>query len=316
MTSELTPVPIQLLLKSPELFQHVEVHVKVTDKFIKLNLAGDSFLQMLQKLRTKGVVHVYLHEEDFNNIIINMQATLQDKGFFDPATAPEKKIEVSEAVTEMARQFIRQYGVNKEVIEVLRESNAQIQQLLKDSPGLHAFVKRFKNHCSEEFMKISVTNFLVGIVIEQFPWKSKLIVQKTILAGLLCDITLEGPQDFAAIKNYESQGGELPENLRLHPQFAAEILHRKRDIIPIETINIVELHHERPDGKGFPHGLSLSRFSQLSAIFIISQRFVDKLFETDFNYQKQSESIRQLQDIYHGGVFDKAMDALRNVIDN
>lgn len=316
MTQELTPVPIDLLQKNPELFQHVEIHVRVTDKFIKLNVAGDSFIQILRKLTTKGVVHVYLHEEDFNNIIINLQSNLKSNGFFDPATAPEKKVAVAEEVMEMSRQFIKKYGVNKEVIEALRETNGQIQQLLKETPGLHAFVKRFKDHCSEEFMKVNVTNFLVALVIEQFPWKSKLIVQKTILAGILCDITLEGPEDFAAIKNYESRGGELPDNLRLHPQRAAEILHRKRDLIPMETINIVELHHERPDGTGFPHGFSLSRFNQLSAIFIISQRFVEKLFDTEFNYQKQSESIRQLQEIYQGPVFDKAVDALRNVIDN
>lgn len=314
LQDSLTPIPVVHLLKHPHLFQGVEVHVRVAEKFVKLNFAQDSFTQILDKLKDKGVIHVYLHEEDFSKVIAHFQNTLSSKSFYDPTTTDEQKVEVSATAMTLARDFIKTFGVNKEVIEVMKAANGKIQEILGTSPGLHAFVKRFKNSCSEEFLKVNVTNFLAGMLIDQFPWKSPLIVQKTMLAGMMCDITLS-PADFEAIKRFETDGTPLDETVRRHPLAVAEILTRKRDLIPAETITIVEQHHERPDGKGFPHGITTTRFNQLSAIFIVSQRFVDMLFESQFDYKKHHEMIQRLKAVYHGGPFDKTLDALINTVD-
>lgn len=314
MLDSLTPIPVVHLLKHPDLFQGVEVHVRIAEKFVKLNFAKDSFTQILDKLKAKGVIHVYLHEEDFSRVIAHFQNNLSSKSFYDPSTTDEQKIEVSETAMTLARDFIKTYGVNKEVIEVMKAANGKIQELLNTSPGLHAFVKRFKNNCSEEFLKINVTNFLAGMLIDQFPWKTQLIVQKTMLAGMMCDISLS-KADFDAIKRFEADGTPLDETIRKHPLTVSEILMRKRDLIPGETVTIVEQHHERPDGKGFPLGITATRFNQLSAIFIVSQRFVDMLFESQFDYKKHPEMIQKLKAIYQGGPFDKAMDALIKTVD-
>lgn len=314
MESELTPIPVIHLLKHPDLFKGIEVHVKISEKFVKLNFANDSFSVILEKLKAKGVIHVYVHEEDFSRVIAHFQNNLSSKSFYDPSTTEEQKAEVSEVAMTLAKDFIKTYGVNKEVIEVMRAANAKIQELLSNSPGLHAFVKRFKNNCTEEFLKINVTNFLAGMLIDQFPWKTPLIVQKTMLAGMMCDITLS-PADFEAIKRFEKDATPLSEAIRKHPLTVSEILMRKRDLIPGETITIVEQHHERPDGLGFPHGITATRFNQLSAIFIVSQRFVDMLFENQFDYKKHPEMIQKLKAVYQGGPFDKAMDALINTVE-
>ncbi len=316
MDLKYTAIPVHILLKEPQLFEGIEVHVKIGEKLVKLNYAGDEFLQIIHRLEKKGIDQMYVQESDFELVIAQFQDGISPKKFYDPKTTDEARVEKAEAMVTVVRDYIKAFGASKETVEVLKASNQRIQEMLNNSPGLHAFVKRFKASCGREFMKSNVTNFVCALVINEFSWRSQLIIQKTMLAGMLCDITLSSA-DFEAIENYEKHGGELPDYIRNHPVDAAEILKRKRDIIPMETITCVEQHHERPDGKGYPRGADMvSRFNQLSAIFIVGQRFVDLLFRHNFDYGKHHEIIKELQLTYTGGPFEKAMDALIKVVES
>jgi HD-GYP domain-containing protein (c-di-GMP phosphodiesterase class II) len=94
----------------------------------------------------------------------------------------------------------------------------------------------------------------------------------------------------------------------------SKLLSQKKDIIPSETITIIEQHHELPDGKGFPLGIELGRFNQLSSIFIVCQKFTEELFNESFDYNKRQKIISIMRLTYQGRTFDKAMDALILVI--
>ncbi len=56
--------------------------------------------------------------------------------------------------------------------------------------------------------------------------------------------------EFAQIERHPTIGARILEPLRLQP----------------EVLEIVELHHEQPDGRGYPHGLSGSQIPRLAAI--------------------------------------------------
>ena len=315
MNSELMAIELGTLHRSPAAFQGVEVHVKVGEKFIKLNYAADTIHDVLGKLAAKGVTHVYIHGQDMKLVTDKLQQKISKNFFYDPATTEEDKAAAAYQTTQAAKDLIRQFGIDKETLEIIKEANEHTQSLLKNAPGLYAFVKRFKSQCSEEFLKASMTNFLATMVIEQFPWRSQLIVQKTMLAGTLCDIMLN-PEDFPDIAQYEEQGGALEERLKRHPIACRDLLLKRKELIPMETLTIIEQHHERPDGRGFPLGLHLGRFNQLSAIFIVCQRFIDLLYKEKFDFQRRHGIIAQMQTVYSGGVFDKAMDALLAVVND
>jgi predicted CopG family antitoxin len=314
MDKPLTSLPIVHILKHKDLFEGLETHIIVAEKYIKLNFSHDSFSDVLEKLISKDVTHIYISEESFAKIIYDLQKRMGSSKFYDPMTTEELRVSTCDAALKLSRDYIKQFGVNKEVLEVIKDSNAKMQKILDQSPGIFAFVKRFKLNCSQEHLQISITNFIMAMAISKFPWKTNLIIQKSMMATLLCDITLNS-QGFDEIREYEANGNELSENTRMHPMLASEILNRKRDLIPSETITIIEQHHERPDGKGFPNKITSSRFNQLSAIFIVCQRFVEALFDADFNAKKHHQIIENLQMVYQGGHFDKAMDALISVLD-
>lgn len=56
--------------------------------------------------------------------------------------------------------------------------------------------------------------------------------------------------------------------IRKHPVYGAQIL-KKNVSIPDSIINMVEQHHERVDGKGYPYGLSGNRISKQAKIICI-----------------------------------------------
>lgn len=314
MKIDLIAVPIIHVLKHKNLFEGIEAHVLVNEKYIKVNYANDSYKEALEKLNSKGVVHIYIETNDFNDVMTKLQSKMANSKFYDPLTSEELRVSTCNSAYELSKEYIKRLGVSPEVLEVMKDANQKMQKILDQSPGIFAFVKRFKANCSEEYLKVSVTNYVLTLTLNKFSWRTHLIIQKSMMATLLCDITMNA-KSFDALYHYESEGGELEDDVLRHPIQAAEILNRKRDLIPAETITIIEQHHERPDGKGFPNGITTSRFNQLSAVFIVCQRFVDLLFKNEFNYQKHNEMIQELQAIYFGIHFDKAMDALISVVE-
>ena len=316
MSQEYTPIPILQLLTNPDMFKNLSVFIRLTDRIVKLNFPGDSFVTILQKLKAKGISHVYLPQDEFSQVLtqLNLNAIGPCK-FYDPETvSPERQVELNGNAVNIAREFVKKFGISKHVIEVIKTSNANIQTILNTSPGLHAFVKRFKNNCSDQYLRINLTNFLLAQVIGKFSWKNPLIIQKAMMANLLCDIHLDA-KDFEILRKVGANHSELPECIFNHTKKAVETLRACRDIIPSEVLLIVEQHHERPDGKGFPYGITASRFNQLAAIFILCHEFVDLLADSDFNYNRHLQILKHLQDSFYGGPFDKAMEALLSVVE-
>ena len=313
MNSTYHPVPILHLLKHQNLFSGIEIHVKIAEKYVLLNFAEDPYQDILNKLLKKSVEHVYLNEEDFMQILNAFNEHMISGQVSEGTFNDEIRANTADALFTMSREFIKTHGVSSELVGSMTEANNSIQTLIKKAENLTSFLKKFEKECSEEFLKITVTNFLAVAVINQFPWKSQQIIEKTILAGMFCDIMLE-PKDFDQIIAHETTGEELSLELQRHPLKAVNLLEHKLDVIPQETLTIIEQHHEKPDGTGFPTGIDISRFNQLTAIFIVCQRFTDELFIHEFNSHKYIESIMNLRSDYRGIVFSNALEALVEVV--
>ena len=72
------------------------------------------------------------------------------------------------------------------------------------------------------------------------------------VGALLHDIGKIGVSD-AVLRKPSKLTAEEYEHIKRHPALGARILKPLR--FPDEQLAVVELHHERPDGRGYPHGL-------------------------------------------------------------
>jgi hypothetical protein len=185
--------------------------------------------------------------------------------------------------------------------------------LISESPSLFAFVKKFKRNCSDEFMQTILISYLTSLVIDKFQWTSNQVKEKASLAAMLCDVTL-GKEDFQSLKDHEILGTELSDRVKKHPMEVADLLRQKKELIPSETITIIEQHHELPNGKGYPHGITSGRFNQLSTTFIVCHAFIEALYESKFDYSARHDIISKLRTNYSCKNFDKSLDALIQVV--
>lgn len=311
----LLKMQVHHLIKFADNFAGIEIHIPVDNKFVKLNYSTDQFVEILRKLQQKEVAYVYIKSNDCQKIMDRVEESMSPKSFYDPSTVPEQRVENAEAALKIIKQVITQLGPEEKSVKLLNTVNSRALTLVSESPTLHAFFKRFKKNCSEEFMRTMLTSYLMSLVIDKFPWKSDALKEKGALASVLCDLLLD-KGDFQKIKDYEKSGdGELSDRLRHHPVDVADQLRKKRNLIPSETLTIIELHHETPDGKGFPRGITASRFNHLSCIFILCQRFIEELYEENFNFEKRIEIIQRLESKYGAKSFEKSFQALLSVVD-
>lgn len=310
---KLIRVPISQMVKFADSFAGAEIHLSVAGKFVRLNYSTDEFLEILRKLQQKEVEMVFIRQSEVKKIMEEIQESLSAKQFYDPKTVPEERVENLDDAMKTVKNVINQLGVNSETVTLLRLVNVRAMSMLSESPSLYAFIKRFKKNCSDEFLRAMLTSYVMALVIDKFPWKSDSVKEKGAMAALMCDMMLE-KEDFEVLRRFEKEGGELPEHIKNHPTELAEKLRIKRDLIPIETITIIEQHHELPDGKGFPLGLNASRINSLTAIFIVSQHFIEELFEEKFDYEKRYEIAARLGKKFNAKSFEKAMDALSQVV--
>jgi hypothetical protein len=305
---------ISNLIKCADKFAGIEVHLSIGGKYVKLNYSQDHFIDILRKLQQKDVKEVYIYQEDCTRLIEHLQQSLSPKSFYDPKTVAEKRVETVSAAMEVVKAVINQLGVNTETVTLLRTINTRAMTILSESPSIFSFIKQFKKNCSEEFLLAILTNYIMSLVIDQFDWKSDQVKEKGALASIMCDMTLS-KEDFVTLREWGRNGGDLPSHVKEHPTDIASALKRNKLMIPIETITIIEQHHETPDGKGFPNGITGSRFNQLSAIFIISQQFTEKLHVSEYNYEKRGEIIQKIRTKYGSSkMFEKAIDALISVV--
>ncbi len=311
----LMKMQITHLIKFADSFAGIEVHVYVSTKIVKLNYTEEQFIDILRKLQQREVAEVWLKPEDCMKVLNKVQEGMSANTFYDPKTSDEQRVETSEAALKIVKQFINHLGPHPESLKLLKTINSRAMTLLSESPSLFAFIKRFKQNCSEEFLRTMLTSYLMSLILDKFSWRSDSLKEKGALASILCDMMLE-KADFKTIREWEKSGGELPERLRNHPLEVLGNLSKKRNLIPSETLNIIELHHELPDGKGFPHGISATRFNPLVCVFILSQRFVEELFEENFDFNKRMDIIQRLQNKFCTKSFEKSLEALISIVDS
>jgi len=85
-----------------------------------------------------------------------------------------------------------------------------------------------------------------------------------------------------------------------HPAQAAALVKLWPDIPP-ELDTIIIQHHERPDGSGFPAGLTHQKIIPLAAIFIVAEDLVNAIFKSPNQKLDVAQFLETRAKIYESG---------------
>lgn len=307
------PISISNLISIKTL--HASVYLKLGDtKFIKILTEGAVFTEEdYKKYNEKNIKFLYVLKTEFENFLLEYKKNVLARTIL-AQHRPSDKIEYLAGDVSVVNQASQVFGWNAEVVTMANHNIEKVFYLMKASGD---FKNSLKAMTEKNQSYLGLHTILLSMAISGMATYLKLSDQdllKLTSAAILHDMDLS--EDFFADKiNMLTMVGDLslqetPEMklLHEHPKVSAALI-KKAEFIPGGVDLIVEKHHEKPDGSGFPLGLKASQIDLLSAIFILVEDviygyIIDQGKIDAIDYLKRKEAF------YNVAPFDKPYLAL------
>jgi HD-GYP domain-containing protein (c-di-GMP phosphodiesterase class II) len=341
-------IPLDLLLLASPL--PGGVYVQLTDlKHLQLLKVGYELTQNdVDKFSQKGETQLLaIRQRDVNVFALKIQVGIV--GLYHrinaakieiPASATPKvespKSTANRALTEklekdlsrgfdLAQQISDKIGFTPEVQAITKKNVNEAIKILRSIPSLSQFLTRITKNPDKYIPSHSMLlSYLACALGSQLEWKSDLTYQKLTLAAFLHDTSVKN-HTLATIQNLSELSQKEKEftpqeikRFKEHPLISAEIA-RSFTEIPPDVDVIIAQHHERPDGKGFPRGLSASRITPLATVFIVAHDWASYLFQNNAvgdsaKIPDVNSYIKSREELFSIGNFRKVLHAAKSIL--
>ncbi len=303
---------------------NVDIYIKLSEKkLLKIFQAGDVFDQndLDKYMLRKNVYFFYIRNSDVGELLNRLSSHIQkliDKSESKIPITKSNAFKSAVAANELLQEIVSTIGPSAQVKSVIQENIKLTIQSLRQHPKIRDYLNIIS---SEKTKYIPEHSQMVGqiacLLASMMEWNSEATFHKLTLAAFIHDIVLRNPE-LAAIESlleletYKRNFSELEiKDYKLHPIRSAELVQELSDV-PQDIEMIVLQHHEKPDGSGFPRGLTHNQIAPLSAIFIIAHDlthytithgnkfdlgiYIDSVREK-YNYNNFRKVIKVLEDI-------------------
>ncbi len=293
-----------------------DVFIKLSDdKYIKVLKQDDIYTRDdLQKYREKDIKYLYIQAEDYDEFGASLATT--------PFLIEDKNLEskyLDDAVIntlDIVHEMVLESGLTDEVINLVDYTAYQIESNLENDRILNRLLSILKDRKDYLLDHSYMIAYFSNSICSFMEWDSEEIRKKLSYAAILQDVCLSDAK-MALIMNLQKpeMTNYTPEqisNYKSHPEQIANIV-RANDSIPLNVDEILLSHHERPEGNGYPRGLSHHRVSQLSAVFIVAHAFVDELYREEFDLSHIPEILKRMEKRFSVGNYRKPLEGLISV---
>jgi hypothetical protein len=295
---------------------YFDVYVRISEhRYVKVLKQGDPFsLEDRDRYLAKGVEYLYLRREDYSKYLESLtERIVQEAGeeevHFDSA------YRVSARALQLIQDTALMLGVTPEVSKLTQAAVKKTMAVIRKNPALFQLFSRIAAQKGSYIVDHSIllAHVSCGVASLQ-PWVSKTTHFQLTLASFLHDITLVNPA-LARIQTYENfvpARGQFTEDeveaFLGHPQAAADLIRRLRGFPP-GADEIVQQHHERPDGTGFPNNLDHGSIRPLVCAFIVAHELVGFLHDGGAAGELP-RLLFDLKKIYRAGHFKTVLESL------
>mgnify|MGYP000430453335 CR=1 FL=1 len=290
-----------------------DVYLELTmTKFIKIIKKNNPYTHAkIQTYAKKNIKNLFLGKNDFIKMledgIEKITATLLQKGLTN-----QKYIGSQIRGTLLVQQYIRAIGVSEDIQALCSLIIDTTDKVVKKSESISDVLEEipFKNG---DFAEQAIfTAYLSEAILHNLGWKSDLSRKKLGLASLLQDSTL-GNEDLIKIQNSTDPNLQMftkdeQDEFLTHPIRAAEIARQFQGYSEVDFV--IAQHHEKPNGTGFPFGVTVNKLSAHSCAFILATAFVGRYA---LSTKKPEDVIKILEELkleYNVGNFKDPFGAL------
>ena len=200
-----------------------------------------------------------------------------------PTTTAEAARRVAGESLVVMANAVQKLGFNEQVQDVAKKTSQLTLKLLGKNPNLSNILDKLKGDkgkyvTSHSLMLAEIASGLACRV----GWNSPVTYLKLIMASYLHDLPfrdsrLAEAKDLPKVGDPGFTAAEI-EIIRTHPTEAAKYFAQFREL-PAEIDTLIIQHHERPDGTGYPNGLTHTQIHPLSCLFIMAHDLLDYQLE-------------------------------------
>ena len=279
------------------------------DKFIQIARPDEVFCNDFAMRASSKSETFYTRYDDFDELIDYL--LLQRK--ISPSVESYSDVDA----VELSHIILSELGVSDKLIAFAMEQVNSVIESIEKCKELRPVFLRLQNSKAHQLYQHSVLSaFISAILAHEIGFTDQKTIRKLVLAALFHDSALSADEFLSLEKSQaelvEDVNFKGPKSFFSHPLRGA--LYFKGDFAHTDICKIIEQHHERPDGTGFPRRLGADSIDPLSALFIISESFSCYLVATGLNQTNAISWVNCFYDFYNVGRYKKAIAGLRATI--
>lgn len=309
------PISLNTLLKIHKI--SVPLYLKINEsKHLKIINEGNLFDENeFQKYKQKNLNYLYVPKEDFNNLIIEFKTRALSEMFYKTYKSEStEEFALSASINELIASTVNTFGFSEQTVALAKENIKFVKAIVDRKPDLKELLRWTENHTEYKYELIHsmLICFVTSAITQKFTFKDPRAGELIALAAFFHDTSLDSYQIENETKFREALRQGLSINkvdinlIKQHPQKSSEMLAHWK-MCPKEVLSIIENHCERPDGKGFPHGIKANEFDELSACFIFSEDLVN-FFLASRNKNRIQEFFIKNAQLYSAAPFKYFLD--------
>ena len=266
---------------------------------------ADEIQEICKKYEERFFTYFYLLKDD-HQLFIDAQVQQVKNALSNMALDAKTRATGSLVVLSGIKDKVQELGITEAVVEDVKMVMDQTEKIFKKSKNLSDLfgkVMKGKNYISEHSLMVPL---IMAQISSKITWMNKASLEKISMAALLHDSTLSNEKlSVYTDLNDSNLSKEDKKEVSEHPYKVANMI-RNSGLVLADVDNIIEHHHEKPDGSGFPRGINSAQISPLSACFIICEKFTK-----DFLAGKKVDAIKEdLSANYNKGNFRNVVTAV------
>jgi response regulator RpfG family c-di-GMP phosphodiesterase len=276
-------------------------------KYVKVINKDDLYdSDLLEKYMNKGLKYFYNSEEDFSRVSEETIKVLTRDLQNDNLSEADALTSQCEALDYIGSSVSRM-GISSAALDLGKKVASSSMNVIKKSEKLTSILKSLQDKNQDAYDHGLLISYVASAICHHMQWNTPATLEKISLAAIfhdsklsdnLVEIHLRGGNDFSDLEDSEEK------LYKDHPIITAAELD-KDESLPQGVAQIVEQHHEMPDGSGFPKKLQAQAITPMSSIFILAEAFVTELGSRDLTPEIFEEIETKFEELYKKGNFRK-----------
>ncbi|MCO5143496.1 MAG: HD domain-containing protein [Oligoflexia bacterium] len=311
--SDFCPIRTSLLIEVSPLKGDVYIRLNKT-KFIKMFREGDEFdgNDLLKYQEQKKIEFLYLKRTETSEFISKLKDKLE-KLLAKKDNDPKVLNTEIELTLETLQEIVSKVGFTEEVQDVAKKNVQLTLKAIGTHPRLSNIIQNIASGTNYISSHSNVLAHVSCCLAKEMSWGSESTFTKLVLASFMHDIAITDTQiaKMQTMEEAKSLDDERLQEFKTHPSKSAELVRSFKEL-PADVDVIVLQHHERPDGSGFPRGLSHNFIAPLAAIFIIAHEITLRIMVERERFSLENY-ISYAKSAYTQGNFKKTLASIEKM---